>query len=73
MRPRNKTSEIRVYWSVKCDSHLLTFEIVFLSNVRFMLGSGFLTEAIGETLVTAVGPVRLAGRGDAEPVRPGDS
>lgn len=39
----------------------------------FMLGSGFLTAAIGELLVTAGWPARPAGRGDPEVVRPGDS
>lgn len=38
----------------------------------FMLGSGFLTAAIGETLVTFVWP-RPAGLGEPEAVRPGDS
>lgn len=38
-----------------------------------MLGSGFLTEVIGEPLATAVCPARPAGRGDPEAVRPGDS
>lgn len=39
----------------------------------FMLGSGFLTAAIGELLVTVGWPARPAGRGDPEVVRPGDS
>lgn len=38
-----------------------------------MLGSGFLTEAIGEPPVTVVGPARPAGLGDPEVVRPGES
>lgn len=38
-----------------------------------MLGSGFLTAAIGEPLVTLGCPARPAGLGDAEAVRPGDS
>lgn len=38
-----------------------------------MLGSGFLTAAIGETLVTVVWPPRPAGLGDPEVVLPGDS
>lgn len=39
----------------------------------FMLGSGFLTAAIGEPLETVGWPARPAGRGDPEVVRPGDS
>lgn len=39
----------------------------------FMLGSGFLTAAIGEPLVTVGWPARPAGLGDPEAVRPGDS
>lgn len=38
-----------------------------------MLGSGFLTAAIGEPLVTVGWPARPAGRGEPEAVRPGDS
>lgn len=38
-----------------------------------MLGSGFLTEAIGDPPVTVVGPARPAGLGDPEVVRPGES
>lgn len=38
-----------------------------------MLGSGFLTEAIGEPPDTVVGPARPAGLGDPEVVRPGES
>lgn len=38
-----------------------------------MLGSGFLTAAIGEPLETVGWPARPAGRGDPEVVRPGDS
>lgn len=38
-----------------------------------MLGSGFLTEAIGEPPATVVGPARPAGLGDPEVVRPGES
>lgn len=39
----------------------------------FMLGSGFLTAAIGEPPVTVGWPARPAGLGDPEVVRPGDS
>lgn len=42
-------------------------------SLPLMLGSGFLTEAIGELPVTAVGPARPAGLGDPEVVRPGES
>lgn len=38
-----------------------------------MVGSGFLTEAIGEPPATVVGPARPAGLGDPEVVRPGES
>lgn len=38
-----------------------------------MLGSGFLTAAIGEPLFTLGVPVRPAGLGDPEAARPGDS
>lgn len=38
-----------------------------------MLGSGFLTAAIGEPLVTVGWPARPAGLGLPEAVRPGDS
>lgn len=42
-------------------------------TLPFMLGSGFLTAAIGEPLVTVGWPARPAGLGDPEAVRPGDS
>lgn len=41
--------------------------------IPFMLGSGFLTAAIGEPLVTVGWPARPAGLGEPEAVRPGDS
>lgn len=41
--------------------------------IPFMLGSGFLTAAIGEPLDTVGWPARPAGLGDPEAVRPGDS
>lgn len=38
-----------------------------------MLGSGFFTAVMGETLATFVGPVRPVGRGEPDEVRTGDS
>lgn len=38
-----------------------------------MLGSGFFTAVMGETLATLVGPVRPVGRGEPDAVRAGDS
>lgn len=39
----------------------------------FMLGSGFFTAVMGETLATLVGPVRPVGLGEPDVVRAGDS
>lgn len=44
-----------------------------LEKLPLMVGSGFLTEAIGEPPATVVGPARPAGLGDPEVVRPGES
>lgn len=38
-----------------------------------MLGSGFFTAVMGETLATLVGPVRPVGRGEPDVDRAGDS
>lgn len=38
-----------------------------------MLGSGFFTAVMGETLATFVGPVRPVGLGEPDVVRAGDS
>lgn len=44
-----------------------------LGKLPLMVGSGFLTEAIGEPPATVAGPARPAGLGDPEVARPGES